>query len=146
MRLFPYRTYFLTICSIPIHERVELPESWIPADSRVEIDAKITAGMLLSFIVVHICSPAILLAARSLILLFLVRLLHQGTPNDGRGAVSCAGQVVGGVSLILRPSLGLDNHIPFQRRVTSRDCAVLVNRQVSRTKLTFASHCHSVDH
>lgn len=29
---------------IPIHERVELPESWIPADSRVEIDAKITAG------------------------------------------------------------------------------------------------------
>lgn len=32
--------------SIPIHERVELPESWIPADSRVEIDAKITAGMI----------------------------------------------------------------------------------------------------
>ncbi len=32
-------------CRIPIHERVELPESWIPADSRVEIDAKITAGM-----------------------------------------------------------------------------------------------------
>lgn len=30
---------------IPIHERVELPEEWIPADSRVEIDAKITAGM-----------------------------------------------------------------------------------------------------
>ncbi|KXH57817.1 GTP cyclohydrolase II [Colletotrichum salicis] len=29
---------------IPIHERVELPEEWIPADSRVEIDAKITAG------------------------------------------------------------------------------------------------------
>lgn len=29
---------------IPIHERVELPESLIPADSRVEIDAKITAG------------------------------------------------------------------------------------------------------
>ncbi|KAJ9129776.1 Uracil-regulated protein 1 [Coniochaeta hoffmannii] len=29
---------------IPIHERVELPEDWIPADSRVEIDAKITAG------------------------------------------------------------------------------------------------------
>jgi hypothetical protein len=35
------------ICSIPIHERVELPESWIPADSRVEIDAKITAGKFL---------------------------------------------------------------------------------------------------
>ncbi|KDN70989.1 putative GTP cyclohydrolase II [Colletotrichum sublineola] len=29
---------------IPIHERVELPEDMIPADSRVEIDAKITAG------------------------------------------------------------------------------------------------------
>jgi hypothetical protein len=29
---------------IPIHERVELPETLIPADSRVEIDAKITAG------------------------------------------------------------------------------------------------------
>ncbi|ROW08889.1 hypothetical protein VMCG_02797 [Cytospora schulzeri] len=29
---------------IPIHERIELPESLIPADSRVEIDAKITAG------------------------------------------------------------------------------------------------------
>ncbi|KAK3351646.1 GTP cyclohydrolase N terminal-domain-containing protein [Neurospora tetraspora] len=31
---------------IPILERVELPESWIPADSRVEIDAKINAGMM----------------------------------------------------------------------------------------------------
>ncbi|RYP35281.1 hypothetical protein DL768_011006 [Monosporascus sp. mg162] len=30
---------------IPIHERVELPEELIPADSRVEIDAKITAGI-----------------------------------------------------------------------------------------------------
>ncbi|KAH8821710.1 GTP cyclohydrolase-like protein II [Xylogone sp. PMI_703] len=29
---------------IPIHERVELPEELIPADSRVEIDAKINAG------------------------------------------------------------------------------------------------------
>ncbi|KAG6018025.1 Uracil-regulated protein 1, partial [Claviceps lovelessii] len=29
---------------IPILERVELPEDLIPADSRVEIDAKITAG------------------------------------------------------------------------------------------------------
>ncbi|KAJ2900197.1 GTP cyclohydrolase II [Zalerion maritima] len=34
----------LSMSKIPIHERVELPESWIPADSRVEIDAKITAG------------------------------------------------------------------------------------------------------
>lgn len=32
-------------CSIPIHERVELPDELIPDDSRVEIDAKITAGM-----------------------------------------------------------------------------------------------------
>jgi GTP cyclohydrolase II len=29
---------------IPILERVELPEELIPDDSRVEIDAKITAG------------------------------------------------------------------------------------------------------
>ncbi|GAB7343839.1 hypothetical protein MBLNU457_1807t1 [Dothideomycetes sp. NU457] len=29
---------------IPIHERVEIPEEMIPADSRVEIDAKIHAG------------------------------------------------------------------------------------------------------
>ncbi|PHH62770.1 hypothetical protein CDD82_1967 [Ophiocordyceps australis] len=29
---------------IPIHERVELPQEMIPTDSRVEIDAKITAG------------------------------------------------------------------------------------------------------
>ncbi|KAK7398003.1 Uracil-regulated protein 1 [Neonectria punicea] len=29
---------------IPIHERIELPTELIPADSRVEIDAKITAG------------------------------------------------------------------------------------------------------
>lgn len=29
---------------IPIHERVELPSELIPEDSRVEIDAKITAG------------------------------------------------------------------------------------------------------
>lgn len=35
---------------IPILERVELPESWIPADSRVEIDAKINAGMFLSYL------------------------------------------------------------------------------------------------
>lgn len=33
-----------TVHRIPIHERVELPEELIPADSRVEIDAKITAG------------------------------------------------------------------------------------------------------
>lgn len=36
--------------SIPIHERVELPEELIPADSRVEIDAKITAGKFVATI------------------------------------------------------------------------------------------------
>lgn len=40
-----YPLALLTNDSIPIHERVELPEELIPADSRVEIDAKITAGM-----------------------------------------------------------------------------------------------------
>ncbi|KAI9158823.1 GTP cyclohydrolase [Paramyrothecium foliicola] len=34
----------LSMSNIPIFERVELPEELIPADSRVEIDAKITAG------------------------------------------------------------------------------------------------------
>jgi hypothetical protein len=38
----------LTPTRIPILERVELPEELIPADSRVEIDAKITAGEWLS--------------------------------------------------------------------------------------------------
>ncbi|KAH8664334.1 GTP cyclohydrolase N terminal-domain-containing protein [Xylariales sp. PMI_506] len=33
---------------IPIHERIELPEDLIPEDSRVEIDAKITAGYFTS--------------------------------------------------------------------------------------------------
>ncbi|KAK0116438.1 Uracil-regulated protein 1, variant 2 [Cadophora gregata] len=41
---------------IPIHERVELPESWIPADSRVEIDAKITAGK--SYFLISFCGNA----------------------------------------------------------------------------------------
>lgn len=36
----------LILDRIPIHERVELPDELIPADSRVEIDAKITAGRL----------------------------------------------------------------------------------------------------
>lgn len=42
-----FSSHRLTVLRIPIHERVELPESWIPADSRVEIDAKITAGKFL---------------------------------------------------------------------------------------------------
>lgn len=44
----------LTKYSIPIHERVELPEDLIPADSRVEIDAKITAGKLVPLVVYRI--------------------------------------------------------------------------------------------
>jgi hypothetical protein len=39
-----YRDLFSNYYRIPIHERVELPDELIPADSRVEIDAKITAG------------------------------------------------------------------------------------------------------
>lgn len=34
---------------IPIHERVPIPDDMIPADSRVEIDAKIQAGYCTSF-------------------------------------------------------------------------------------------------
>jgi hypothetical protein len=34
---------------IPIHERVPIPEDMIPADSRVEIDAKIQAGYCKSY-------------------------------------------------------------------------------------------------
>lgn len=35
---------------IPIHERVPIPDELIPADSRVEIDAKIHAGYCKSLI------------------------------------------------------------------------------------------------
>lgn len=45
---------YLTKYSIPIHERVELPEDLIPADSRVEIDAKITAGKLVPLVAYRI--------------------------------------------------------------------------------------------
>ncbi|KAK8041162.1 hypothetical protein PG994_014169 [Apiospora phragmitis] len=38
----------LSMSKIPIHERVELPNELIPKDSRVEIDAKITAGYFTS--------------------------------------------------------------------------------------------------
>lgn len=34
---------------IPIHERIPIPEELIPADSRVEIDAKIHAGSVVLF-------------------------------------------------------------------------------------------------
>lgn len=44
IRINRQRTEFIFFYSIPIHERVELPDELIPADSRVEIDAKITAG------------------------------------------------------------------------------------------------------
>ncbi|TLD11228.1 hypothetical protein PgNI_05998 [Pyricularia grisea] len=73
---------------IPIHERVELPESWIPADSRVEIDAKITAGrtephvinqQISTHLTKHTCS----------------RILYNRAPHDGIGARFCTGQTVG---------------------------------------------------
>lgn len=35
---------------IPIHERIPIPEELIPADSRVEIDAKIHAGSVVPFL------------------------------------------------------------------------------------------------
>lgn len=35
---------------IPIHERIPIPEELIPADSRVEIDAKIHAGSVVLFL------------------------------------------------------------------------------------------------
>lgn len=35
---------------IPIHERIPIPEELIPADSRVEIDAKIHAGSVAAFL------------------------------------------------------------------------------------------------
>lgn len=38
---------------IPIHERVPIPEEMIPADSRVEIDAKIQAGYCKSQTLAH---------------------------------------------------------------------------------------------
>lgn len=49
----------LTLTRIPIHERVELPEELIPADSRVEIDAKITAGKSVEDLrITHISTPS----------------------------------------------------------------------------------------
>jgi hypothetical protein len=74
------------ICSIPIHERVELPESWIPADSRVEIDAKITAGKFLRTPTSPPAAPVEedvgVVCDRAEI--DGTRLFHNGTSNDGR--------------------------------------------------------------
>ncbi len=77
--------------SIPIHERVELPESWIPADSRVEIDAKINAGM-----VQWLLAPP--LSASSLTQKLPRRLLHDWPSNDRGRAQVCARPDLGGVS------------------------------------------------
>ena len=77
--------------SIPIHERVELPESWIPADSRVEIDAKINAGMVQFR---YPPSPSGLVSDSKL----PHRLLHDWPSNDRGRAQVCAGPDMGGVS------------------------------------------------
>jgi GTP cyclohydrolase II len=53
---------------ITVEERVEIPESLIPADSRVEIDAKITAGKLIE----STCTQLVVLSPRN-------RILHQGS-------------------------------------------------------------------
>ncbi len=83
----------MSLCRIPIHERVELPEAWMPADSRVEIDAKITAGMTseLRLAVVQTEAHELTQAASS-------RLLHDRPPNDRRRTEGGAGPRVGGVS------------------------------------------------
>jgi len=75
---------------IPIHERVELPESWIPADSRVEIDAKITAGMLISVMRLPVQSDD-------------ARLLHCWKAYDSGGVTGCSRSSLGGVSCQTRP-------------------------------------------
>jgi len=78
--------------SIPIHERVELPEHMIPADSRVEIDAKINAGMWRAI------ENAFCLSVSDLALTWLAllhRLFHDWSPDDW-----------GGVEVGTRPHLG----------------------------------------
>jgi len=81
-----------TANSIPIHERVELPESWIPADSRVEIDAKITAG--------RTDDPISPTRYKSLThgTFLSTRLLHDWPPNDGGRTGSRPGTHMGRVS------------------------------------------------
>jgi hypothetical protein len=71
---------------ITVGERVELPESWIPADSRVEIDAKITAGMFPNS---H--SMRLTLSPEG-------RILYERSQIDSRGTRSCTREVMGGVS------------------------------------------------
>lgn len=91
---------FLLSCSIPIHERVELPEEWIPADSRVEIDAKINAGKI---------SPAdapvnflwSVVQVTNIVPFLPQRLLHKRSCYDNRRARSRTRQNLGRVSQIL---------------------------------------------
>ena len=71
--------------SIPILERVELPGELIPADSRVEIDAKITAGELLSAIVsVNGCTERLLQDTSPLALVSLPRNSNPFREGCGR--------------------------------------------------------------
>lgn len=90
----------LTKPSIPIHERVELPESWIPADSRVEIDAKITAGMSPFPFRVFLWVPEWVLCV-----LFGVRMQVELCFMDGDAVVDRWGRV--DMSPPLPPSLAL---------------------------------------
>ena len=81
--------HLLIIRRIPIHERVELPESWMPEDSRVEIDAKITAGEF---------PPPPYIFDRVDRADLGTRLLYHWPPYDGRRTCSSQGQNLGGVS------------------------------------------------
>lgn len=93
---------------IPIHERVELPESWIPADSRVEIDAKITAGesidehcVISSFAFANFYANA--------------RLLHNRPQDDNRRIRGRTGKDMGRVSYLFRSSWKLQlNHSQYR--------------------------------
>lgn len=76
----------LTSTRIPIYERVELPEERIPDDSRVEIDAKITAGEL-----------SIASGWSAGLTSMQPRLLYCREEADGGGIGSRSRQTLGGV-------------------------------------------------
>lgn len=49
---------------IPILERYDLPNDWIPEDSQVEIDAKVSEVLLTQYMIIycsHNCTPCIVL-------------------------------------------------------------------------------------
>lgn len=87
---------------IPIHERIELPADLIPEDSRVEIDAKITAGMPRKRSPVCPGSTIPWQFTQPL----SNRILHDGTTNDDRAARVREGSSLGRVSKRRCPFLG----------------------------------------